>query len=103
MPDAHRWFKRYARRYSLWSQGRRITNSYHWVNIDGMEPSTVGMRLEDEYKILCRVGLHCAPAAHRTLGTFPDGCVRFGLGAFITDEQVEHAVLAVRKMAKEVV
>lgn len=70
-------------------------------NIVGMEPSTVGMRLEDEYKILCRVGLHCAPAAHRTLGTFPDGCVRFGLGAFITEEQVEHAVLAVRRMAKE--
>lgn len=70
-------------------------------NIVGMEPSTVGMRLEDEYKILCRVGLHCAPAAHRTLGTFPDGCVRFGLGAFMTDEQVEQAVLAVRMMAKE--
>lgn len=72
-------------------------------NIVGMEPSTVAIKLEDEYKILCRVGLHCAPAAHRTLGTFPDGCVRFGLGAFITEEQVEHAVLAVRKMAKEAV
>ena len=51
-------------------------------NIDGMAPSEVGLRLDDEYGIMCRVGLHCAPAAHRTLGTFPAGTVRFGLGAF---------------------
>ena len=71
-------------------------------NIEGMEPSTVGMRLEDEFMILCRVGLHCAPAAHRTLGTFPGGCVRFGLGAFTTFEQVKDAILAVHALAKEV-
>jgi cysteine desulfurase family protein len=70
-------------------------------NIQGVQPSTVGMRLEDEYKILCRVGLHCAPAAHRTIGTFPTGCVRFGLGAFITHEQVQQAIQAVRELAME--
>ena len=53
-------------------------------NITGVAPSEVGMRLDEEYGIMCRVGLHCAPAAHKTLGTFPGGTVRFGLGAFST-------------------
>jgi len=68
-------------------------------NIAGLEPSEVGLRLDDEYGIMCRVGLHCSPAAHRTLGTFPRGTVRFGLGAFNTAEEVAAAVAAVAEMA----
>ena len=70
-------------------------------NIDHLQPSTVGMRLDEEYGILCRVGLHCAPAAHRTLGTFPDGTVRFGMGIFNTIEEVKQAVQAVARLASE--
>ena len=61
-----------------------------------------GLRLDDEYGILCRVGLHCAPAAHRTMGTFPHGTVRFGLSAFNTAEEVRVAVDAVCQLAPEV-
>jgi cysteine desulfurase family protein len=71
-------------------------------NIASLEPSTVGQRLDAEYGILCRVGLHCAPAAHRTLGTFPDGTVRFGMGAFNTIEEVHQALQAVEHLAGEV-
>lgn len=71
-------------------------------NILGMEPSTVGLRLDEEFNILCRVGLHCAPAAHHTLGTFPVGCVRFGLGAFNILEEIHQTVDAVQALAKEV-
>ena len=70
-------------------------------NVAGMEPSEVGLRLDDEYAILCRVGLHCAPAAHKTLGTFPAGTVRFGLAALNTAEEVHAAIGAVRQLAKE--
>ena len=70
-------------------------------NITNMEPSTVGVRLDEEYGILCRVGLHCAPAAHRTLGTFPDGNVRFGMGIFNTTEEVDQAIQAVAQLASE--
>lgn len=70
-------------------------------NIDGMSPSEVGLRLDDEYQILCRVGLHCAPAAHRTVGTFPDGTVRFGLGTFNTEDEIDAAVEAVRDLAEK--
>jgi len=68
-------------------------------NIAGLEPSEVGLRLDEEYGIMCRVGLHCSPAAHRTLGTFPGGTVRFGLGALNTAAEVAAAVGAVVELA----
>ncbi len=69
--------------------------------IDGLDNGRVGQWLDERYGILCRVGLHCAPAAHRTLGTFPDGTVRFGLGVFNTAEQVDDALEAVREIAAQ--
>ena len=68
-------------------------------NLSGLEPSEVGLRLDDEYEIMCRVGLHCAPAAHKTLGTFASGTVRFAPGAFSTADQVGAALQAVREIA----
>jgi len=70
-------------------------------NIAGMSPSEAGLRLDEEYGILCRVGLHCSPAAHRTIGTFPDGTIRFALGAFTTVEEVDAALAAVEDLAGE--
>ena len=70
-------------------------------NVAGMEPSEVGLRLDEEYGIMCRVGLHCAPAAHKTLGTFPVGAVRFGLGAFNTHAEIDEALSAVKELAQE--
>jgi cysteine desulfurase family protein len=68
-------------------------------NVAGLEPSEVGLQLDEEYGIMSRVGLHCAPSAHKTIGTFPTGAVRFGLSYFNTEEEVEVAVQAVREMA----
>jgi selenocysteine lyase/cysteine desulfurase len=68
--------------------------------IAGVPPSEAGLRLDEEHGVMCRVGLHCAPAAHKTLGTFPDGTVRFGLSAFNTLEEVAIAVEAVRQLAE---
>ena len=68
-------------------------------NVGDMQPSEVAERLDDEHGVLCRAGLHCAPAAHRTLGTYPRGTVRFGLSYLNTSEQVNAAVEAVRSIA----
>jgi cysteine desulfurase family protein len=68
-------------------------------NIQGIAPSEVGLRLDEDFEILCRVGLHCAPAAHRTLGTFPEGTVRFGLSFLSREEEVEEAIQAVGRIA----
>jgi cysteine desulfurase family protein len=70
-------------------------------NVAGLAPSEVGLRLDEEHGVLCRVGLHCSPAAHRTLGTFPGGTVRFGLGVFNTSAEVARAVEGVRRLASE--
>lgn len=69
-------------------------------NISGISPSEVGLILDDKYGILSRVGLHCAPAAHKTIGTFPTGSVRFGLGVFNTHQEVDVAISAVKEIGK---
>ncbi len=68
--------------------------------IDTVSPSEAGLLLDDEYDILCRVGLHCSPSSHKTIGTFPDGAIRFGLGYFNTLDDVEKSVDAVEKLVK---
>ncbi len=68
-------------------------------NVEGLSPSEVGLKLDEEYEIMSRVGLDCAPAAHRTIGTFPVGTVRFGLSYFNTAEEVDEALAAVRAIA----
>ena len=69
-------------------------------NVSNLSPSDLASRLEREFGILSRPGLHCAPSAHRTIGTFPMGTLRLGLGAFNTEEEVETAIRAVRSIAK---
>jgi len=70
-------------------------------NFTHLSPSNGALRLEKEFGILCRPGLHCAPSAHRTIGTFPEGTVRFGLSAFNTEAEVETAVQAISEISKQ--
>ena len=60
------------------------------VTFDGLFPSEAGFLLEEGFDVLTRVGLHCAPAAHRTIGTYPQGTVRFTPGYFTTDRGDRH-------------
>jgi selenocysteine lyase/cysteine desulfurase len=69
--------------------------------IAGIEVSEIGERLDEDFGIMTRVGLHCAPAAHRTIGTFPEGTVRVSVGAFTAEKEVDAAVDAVRSIAAE--
>lgn len=59
----------------------------------------VAFALEQEYGILTRVGLHCAPSAHRTAGSWPQGTVRFSFGPENTAEDVEAALQALQELA----
>ena len=56
--------------------------------------------LETEYGILTRCGLHCAPDAHRSLGTFPKGTVRFSFSPYTTLSDLEIAADAIRTLAQ---
>ncbi|HNR65021.1 MAG TPA: aminotransferase class V-fold PLP-dependent enzyme, partial [Atribacterota bacterium] len=69
-------------------------------NTRNQSPSDIGLKLDEEYDIMCRVGLHCSPASHRTIGTFPAGTVRFSLSVFNTEQEIEKAVMAVKNITK---
>ena len=60
--------------------------------------SEVAYLLDKNYGIMTRVGLHCAPSAHKTLGTYPTGTIRFSFGYFNTEEEVLLAVKALEKI-----
>ncbi len=64
------------------------------------DPAELAFRLDEEYGIATRVGLHCAPAAHRTLGTWPQGTVRFSFGAFNTEAETDEAAKAVAALCR---
>jgi cysteine desulfurase family protein len=74
------------------------------VNLELMEediyPAEAGDILNSEYEILVRTGLHCAPIAHKTLKTFPEGSVRISMGYFNTTEDMEITAQAIRRIAK---
>lgn len=68
-------------------------------NLTGRDPAEIGFLLDRDHAILCRVGLHCAPDAHRTIGTFPRGTVRVSPGFFTTEAEIDHLVGAVAAVA----
>jgi cysteine desulfurase family protein len=66
--------------------------------IDGHDPSVIGFRLDHEFGICVRTGLHCAPLAHRTIGTFPEGTIRVSPGYFNTSADIEQFLAALRSL-----
>ena len=69
------------------------------LNIEGVPCATVARLIDDEYGIMTRAGLHCSPAAHRSLGTAPEGTIRFSFGEGTTDDEIDTAVNALRTIA----
>jgi len=72
------------------------------LNIGDADSSEVSYILDDEYDIAVRPGLHCAPLAHKTIGTFEQGVVRFSFGYENTHEEIELGIKALKEIAKEV-
>ncbi|MEW5949321.1 MAG: aminotransferase class V-fold PLP-dependent enzyme [Thermodesulfobacteriota bacterium] len=70
------------------------------LNIEGKSPSEVCLTLDRKYGIMTRGGLQCAPIAHKTIGTFPDGTVRLSLGYFNTMEEVDQVIRAIDEISR---
>jgi len=68
-------------------------------NLAGWEPTDAAAVLDDRFDLQCRPGLHCSPWAHRSLGTFPAGTVRFSPGYFNTADEIDASIEAVRQLA----
>ncbi|MCH5373919.1 MAG: aminotransferase class V-fold PLP-dependent enzyme [Planctomycetes bacterium] len=69
--------------------------------VDGLQPDEVATKLERGFGILCRPGLHCAPAAHGHLGTLPQGTIRLSPGWGNTVEQIDVALRAVDEIVRK--
>ena len=71
------------------------------VTVDGIDPARMAARLDREFGVMTRAGLHCAPEAHRILGTEATGAVRFSVGWATTEAEVDRAAVAVAALAAE--
>ena len=69
-------------------------------SVEGTDSATFCNRLDETYSIAARGGLHCAPLAHKTLGTLANGLVRFSAGAFTTPQEISAAADAVLALTK---
>ena len=67
--------------------------------VAGYDPGEVGAILDQFFDIKARAGLHCAPAVHKTLGTFPQGTIRLSPGYFNSEEEIDFAIRAIEKIA----
>ena len=68
------------------------------IRTPGCDPAKTAALLDEKYGIMTRVGLHCAPCAHRTLMTFPEGTIRFSFGWWNRAEEVETALAALEEI-----
>lgn len=73
------------------------TLSFNLINLDCSE---VGFILDEVYDIYTRVGLHCAPLAHKTIGTFPNGTVRVSPGYFNTEGDIDEFLKAIEEITE---
>jgi len=70
-------------------------------NVQGRANSELSLKLDEQFGILSRPGLHCAPSAHRTIGTFPEGTVRLSMSYLNTEEEIDITLRAVSQLARE--
>lgn len=68
------------------------------IGVEGYDLGELSFRLDDEFNIMTRSGLHCAPYAHKTIGTYPEGTLRFSIGFFNTEEEIDQALAALRNL-----
>ena len=78
--------------------GRTAVVSVEFLHMDNADAAFL---LEDKYGIMTRCGLHCAPRAHMTVGTFPQGTVRFAPGRETTVAEIDAAIAAVKEILGE--
>ena len=72
------------------------------INIGDEDSSEISYILDEHYNIAVRPGLHCAPVAHKTIGTFEQGVVRFSFGPFNNFDEIELGIKAIKEISKEV-
>ncbi len=68
------------------------------ITSNKLRPDEIALILDKEYGIMTRSGLHCSPLAHKSIGTFPLGTVRFSMGLFNTEEQIIYTIESIKSI-----
>jgi cysteine desulfurase family protein len=79
---------------------RRLCTGTLSLNLEGVDCAELAHILDTAYGIAVRPGLHCAPAAHRTIGTFPHGTVRVSVGPYNTVEEIQILIKALAEIVR---
>ena len=79
-------------------EGRTGVVSLAAVDPDALDVAEIAFALDADFGIQARVGLHCSPNAHKTLGTFPAGTIRFSFGAFNAPDDIDTAICALKEV-----
>lgn len=77
------------------------TTSVVSLTFKTLDNAFVASLLESDYGVMTRCGLHCSPSAHSSMGTYPSGTVRFSFSYFNTEDEIDYAVDAIKKILKE--
>ena len=72
------------------------------LNIDGVDSGDLAQILDEEFGIFVRSGFHCAPLAHKNIGTYEQGAVRFSFGYFNTYEEIEFVLSVLKNIAIQI-
>ena len=72
------------------------------INSTKIDNSELGFIIDSEYGIITRTGLHCAPLAHETIGTYPSGTLRFGIGPFNDIKDINYTLNALNTVIRKV-
>lgn len=85
----------------LGAQGIRERTSVVSLNFPNRDNGIIANELDKRYGIMTRSGLHCAPSAHQTLGTYPHGSVRFSFNHTNTAQEIRYALDSINSLIKE--
>jgi len=83
---------------TLYGPERAERGSAVSFNLEGRDPAALGFVFDHDYDICVRVGLHCAPDVHRTIGSYPAGTVRVSPGFFTSEADIDYFLKALREI-----
>ncbi len=71
------------------------------LTIDGIDNAVLSFLLDKDYHIMTRTGLHCSPIAHKSMGTYPQGTVRFSFSYFNTKQEIDYCINALKDIVSK--
>jgi cysteine desulfurase family protein len=72
------------------------------LNMDDVDNAELCFVLDQQFGIMTRPGLHCAPVAHRTMGTFPEGVLRLSVGHYTSESEIDYVLESIKQIVEAI-